>query len=64
MNARDTTISRNKREKFQANNPKSDKEISVPKDKEHTHGIDRLNLGDPEVKSEIDSEVESENDSK
>ena len=34
---------------------KSDKETAVPKEKEWTYGIDRLNLGNLAVESENDS---------
>ena len=40
----------------QAQNPKSDNDTEVPKEKERVYGIERLNLGDPAVKSESDSE--------
>ena len=44
-----------RREKPQANKPKSDKETAVTKEKEHTYDIDRLNIGDPAVELENDS---------
>ena len=49
MTARDAPIPRNKKIKSQAKNPKSDKDTAVPEEKEHTYGIDCLNLGDPAV---------------
>ena len=48
--------SQGKRGGNQAQNPKSDKDTAVPKEKERVYGIDRLNLGDPAVESESDSE--------
>ena len=56
MTARDEPIPRKKKEKSQSKNPKSDKDTEVPKDKELTYGIERLNLVDPAVESENESE--------
>ena len=61
MTARDAPIPINRRGKFQAKKPKSDKDNEVPEEKEHTYGIDRLNLGDLAVESGNESEVESGN---
>ena len=47
---------RKTRRGHQAQNPKSDKNTAVPKETESVYGIDRLNLGDPAVESESDSE--------
>ena len=56
MTARDAPISRKKKGESQAKKPKSDKDTTVPKQKERTYGIDRLNLGDPAVESGNDFE--------
>ena len=52
----DAPIPRKTKGKNQVNKPKSDKDTAVPEEKERTYGIDRLNLGNPAVKSEKDSE--------
>ena len=51
MTAHGTLIPRKKKELNQANNPKSDKYIAITKYKKRTYGFDRLNIGDPAVKS-------------
>ena len=56
MTARDEPIPRKKKGKSQSKNPKSDKDTEVPKDKELTYGIEHLNLVDPAVESENESE--------
>ena len=48
--------SKERRGKNKAEKPKCDKDTAVSKEKEHVCGIERLNLGDPAVKSESDSE--------
>ena len=45
-----------KKEKKQAKNNKSDKDTTVPSEKKRIYRIDRLNLGDPAVDLESDSE--------
>ena len=55
MTARDAPIPRKTKGKFQAKNPKSDKENASPKEKQCTYGIDRLNLGNTSVESGNDS---------
>ena len=49
MKAHDAPITRKTRGKYQAENPKSDKDNAVTKEKEHIYGIDRLNIGDSAV---------------
>ena len=51
MTSHDAPIPRKMRVKSQSKKPKSDKDTTVPKDKERTYGIDSLNLGDPAVES-------------
>ena len=52
----DAPISRKTKGKNKANNPKSDKDNAVPSDEELIYGIDHLNLGDPAVDLESESE--------
>ena len=49
MTAHDASIPIKTKVKSKANKPKSDKDTAVPEEKEHTYGIDCLNLGDPAV---------------
>ena len=56
MTASDAPIPRKTKGKSQAKKPKSDKETATPEEKERTYGIDRLNIGDPAVESENESE--------
>ena len=53
INACDKTTKRKKR--IHAKKPKSDKDTTIPEEKELTYGIDCLNIGDPAVESENDS---------
>ena len=55
MVAHDALIPR-KRRGESSRNPNSGKDTVVPSEKEHTYGIDCLNIGDPEVHSEGYSE--------
>ena len=53
--ARDAPIPRKKKGNIQSKKPKSDKDTAFTKEKELNYGIDRLNLGEPEVKLGNDS---------
>ena len=53
--AHDAPIPRKNRGGGQVQNPKSDKDTAVTKEKELIYVIDRLNLGDPAFKLENDS---------
>ena len=44
------------RGKIQAKKPRGEKDTAIPKEKERTYGIDRLNIGNPEAETENDSE--------
>ena len=55
INACDKTTKRKKR--IHAKKPKSDKDTTIPEEKELTYGIDCLNIGDPAVESENDSKL-------
>ena len=57
MTDRYAPIPRKMKGKIQAKKPKSDKNTAVPEERERTYCIDRLNIGDPAVKSENDSEL-------
>ena len=52
----DAPIPIKRKGKNQAKNPKSDKDTTVPSEKKSIYRIDRLNLGDPAVDLESDSE--------
>ena len=56
MTASDAPIPRKTKGKSQTKKPKSDKETAIPEENERTYGIDRLNIGNPAVESENDSE--------
>ena len=52
----DAPIPRKTKGGNQAKNPNSDKDTVASLEKERVYGIDRLNLSDPAVDSESDSE--------
>ena len=51
----DVPIPRKTREDNKAQNPKSDKDTEVTKEKERIYGIGRINLDDPAVEPESES---------
>ena len=45
------------RGKIQAKKPRGEKDTAIPKEKERTYGIDRLNLGDQSVELRNDPKL-------